>query len=489
MIKRLIFSLLFFGFYCLNISSVHAQDSIITQKLKIDSSYNYIQFYDSAVGAKLLNHFDNVANDKVVIFHYGGSHIQAERPTTFARANFQKTFGNGGRGMIFNYGAANTYSSVNYTSTYKGEWLYSKSYQIPPKIPLGVCGMSIETNSVGAELNFKFKTEIPSNQHRIILFTEFDSTTFNFDLQIDTTVYHFDQMSLKSNGVRTMIEVVYTGSINLIQVKSLTGNPLGSNLRFYGIDIENVINGGVVYHSLGVGAAPFKSVLYLSKMPDQAEILKPDIVILDFGTNDILYYNKIDSKLPEQIRKAIHNFREVNPDVLVILTSTQDLYYKGHYITVGPAFRDLMDSIAREQKCLFWNWYDLSGGLGTIRTWHSLGYAQSDCIHLTQDGYQVKGEFLYSSFMNTLDKIKNDKLKSELIIPVKIYENVVKIVSSIEETSPKSSVKSKTYKVKSGDTLSEIADKYRTSVTKIKKINSLRSDMIRVGQVLKIPTN
>jgi LysM repeat protein len=43
------------------------------------------------------------------------------------------------------------------------------------------------------------------------------------------------------------------------------------------------------------------------------------------------------------------------------------------------------------------------------------------------------------------------------------------------------------YKVKSGDTLSEIAEKYHTSIAKIKKANSLRSDMIQVGQTLKIP--
>ena len=43
------------------------------------------------------------------------------------------------------------------------------------------------------------------------------------------------------------------------------------------------------------------------------------------------------------------------------------------------------------------------------------------------------------------------------------------------------------YKVKSGDTLSEIAEKYHTSIVKIKKANGLRSDMIQVGQTLKIP--
>jgi hypothetical protein len=45
----------------------------------------------------------------------------------------------------------------------------------------------------------------------------------------------------------------------------------------------------------------------------------------------------------------------------------------------------------------------------------------------------------------------------------------------------------KNYKVKAGDTLSEIAEKYRTSVSKLKKVNNLKSDNIRIGQILKIP--
>ncbi len=44
------------------------------------------------------------------------------------------------------------------------------------------------------------------------------------------------------------------------------------------------------------------------------------------------------------------------------------------------------------------------------------------------------------------------------------------------------------YKVKSGDTLSEIAEKHRTSIAKIKKINNLKSDNLRIGQTLKIPS-
>lgn len=46
-----------------------------------------------------------------------------------------------------------------------------------------------------------------------------------------------------------------------------------------------------------------------------------------------------------------------------------------------------------------------------------------------------------------------------------------------------------TYVIESGDTLSGIAGKYRVSFKSLKKINGLRSDKIRIGQVLKIPAS
>ncbi|MGM0843653.1 MAG: LysM peptidoglycan-binding domain-containing protein [Bacillota bacterium] len=53
---------------------------------------------------------------------------------------------------------------------------------------------------------------------------------------------------------------------------------------------------------------------------------------------------------------------------------------------------------------------------------------------------------------------------------------------------PKADSSETTYKVQPGDTLSAIARSYRVTVTQLKEWNSLRSDMIYVGQKLKLNT-
>jgi LysM repeat protein len=81
--------------------------------------------------------------------------------------------------------------------------------------------------------------------------------------------------------------------------------------------------------------------------------------------------------------------------------------------------------------------------------------------------------------VSNLKKINN--LKSD-----RIYVGQVLKVSGSATTPATSPSKSTTYKVKKGDTLSVIAKKYKTTVSSLKKLNNLKSDMIYVGQVLKV---
>ncbi|MBQ3422770.1 MAG: LysM peptidoglycan-binding domain-containing protein, partial [Romboutsia sp.] len=51
-----------------------------------------------------------------------------------------------------------------------------------------------------------------------------------------------------------------------------------------------------------------------------------------------------------------------------------------------------------------------------------------------------------------------------------------------------SSIPSNTYVVKKGDTLYSIASKYNTTINELKSLNSLVSDTLRIGQILRVPS-
>ena len=68
-----------------------------------------------------------------------------------------------------------------------------------------------------------------------------------------------------------------------------------------------------------------------------------------------------------------------------------------------------------------------------------------------------------------------------------IYNVVLGIQGNIPSTSPGSDYFE--YTVRSGDTLWLLAQRYGTTVDTIKRLNGLTSDILRIGQVLRIPTS
>ena len=62
-----------------------------------------------------------------------------------------------------------------------------------------------------------------------------------------------------------------------------------------------------------------------------------------------------------------------------------------------------------------------------------------------------------------------------------------KKVAKKAKRTQSNSKKAKSHKVKTGDTLSEIALRYGVSTTRLKAYNRLKSDRIRIGQIIKIP--
>jgi LysM repeat protein len=275
------------------------------------------------------------------------------------------------------------------------------------------------------------------------------------------------------------------------------------------MSLETSQNKGLIYHSVGVGASQYGSLLLEELLDEQLPSLNPNLILLDFGTNNYLYDNQVKPELGPQIEKIINNLRSIAPKATILLTSTQDLYYKSKHVTSGIIFRNLIDSLARKNHCLFWDWYAVSGGKKSLVKWRDAGYAQTDLVHLTTKGYELKGQLLFEAIKNSLDTIsKNSTLQSLAIsyseqketIPEVIPEvkpenkQVVKVEPKkpeVKKQDPKKDTNkkptTKVHVVKKGDSLYGIAAKYKTTVPLLKKANKLKSDNLQIGQKLTIP--
>jgi hypothetical protein len=359
--------------------------------------------------------------------------------------------------------------------------------------------MTVQTRDSNASVNMNLKSPLKSNVYDILIFLERNENTPGIELEIDSVKYLFSSDNVISSD-SNCLKITHRGPISRVKLNWVNDSMAKSHnqvLTFYGISIEHQNKIGLMYHPFGVGASPFEAVLNLGKLQDHAQIIKPDIVIIDYGTNNILYTNKVPNNLPEMVKEAVKKFRAINPNISIILTSTQDLFYKKKYISAAIDYNYMMDSLAAVNGCLFWNFYDLSGGYKRIRDWNSKGYAKDDFIHLTQKGYDLKGLLLYNSFINTIEKIDQFPELTQWQMPVCLYEDrkSIEVNNSVQQNNTakedKNEVKPKSQKnrvhiVKKGDTLSEIAAKYGTTVSKLKKLNHLSSDNLKLKQKIKI---
>ena len=526
------------------------EDSNITSLLKLNKKFNVIQFSSDSTAKKLILKFQSTNKKRVSIIHFGDSHIQGEYSTSIVRKKLQEKYGDAGKGMMFSYSAANSYNSMLYRTSHSKTWTYAKNFQQRPKLPLGISGMTVKTTNNGAQLKFHLN-QSTKNSEIIKLFISKNPQSFDLKVSTEDTT-HFIKINENLDSTISYIPILIPKNQKTITLETIQSNYTQTNLEFYGLSLENKSNSGIIYHAVGVGASQFGSLLSETLFDAQLKDIHVDLAILDFGTNDYVYANKIPSDLPRKIELIIKNIRLINPSTTILLTSTQDLFYKSQPISEGIKFRNLIDSLAKKNNCLFWDWYAISGGYKSLTSWRDNGYAQRDLIHLTTKGYQLKGELLFEAIERMIDTMTQSPSLKQLSIPYlenkSIFETITfkqsiiepenkeKITKTIEENKEenkekitkktieknqensqednlvfgesialqkkknelkivindsikpkKKTIKPIYYKihtVKSGETLSEIANKHRTTVEYLKKLNRIKSDRLSIGQKL-----
>ena len=431
------------------------------------------------------------------IAHFGDSHVQPDLATGITREIWQNKKGSGGRGMIFPYSMAKTYSQNDYRSGFSGNWQTANSIQNPPRQPVGVSGFTGITTDPQAGFNFRFRKSLDSRPTNVKVFFERNVGGYLLELETCGAVYRQDLDSLSNDSLPFLtFHVPQPGDTFSFRLRKT--RPEG-RFVLHGVCFDTDPN-GLVYHNLGVGGACFQALQQQVHFEEQMAQLQPDLVVLDWGTNDILYTNRVGLEMENTIRSTISRVRKVCPGATILLSSAQEMHRKRKSISACQAWAALVKKVALEESCVFYDWFAVAGGRGSMAKWHAMGLAQNDKIHLSKKGYALKGQLFHQALENSLRHFSDPDSGQKLILSD--GSNVLSESDSIENTLPepqpsrsvekqisnraKRKKASRWYVVRPGDSLSVIAWKHGVSVSSLRKWNHLKNSRINPGQKIRL---
>lgn len=166
---------------------------------------------------------------------------------------------------------------------------------------------------------------------------------------------------------------------------------------------------GAILDTLGINGA--KSDLWLRWDKDlflqELNLLKSDIVVLAYGSNDALIGEFDETHFKQSYKKLIALLYASNPNTSIILISPPTITHKvNEAFELHPDFYRVQKAIyelAKEEKLVLFDMHKLIENRGGKGLWIEQNLSRND-VHLTPDGYKLMADEFYSAIQQMLKK-------------------------------------------------------------------------------------
>lgn len=163
-----------------------------------------------------------------------------------------------------------------------------------------------------------------------------------------------------------------------------------------GMILEKQNEKGVLYHMIGVNGAMYTDYNTTELFFKQLPALKPDIIIVSLGTNEIS--NK-RNEIIEDMQLFFNNLSKVIPNETSILITTPIDHRKRQNLSSSVVKNILKFSQSNNLSHI--DFYNVFGGKGSMRKLQHKNFAQRDGIHLNAKGYKLQGFLLAKALLET----------------------------------------------------------------------------------------
>lgn len=356
------------------------------------------------------------------IIHWGDSHIQMGYMSEELRTGIDSLFELNGFGGTFPYKAANYNPNHSITKIKKGKWIGGNIMYDTLSKSSGFMGFwtnTLDTNAIiqfGISQSAKFQE---GNTHVTIFYSTDLNTNIEFkgvNLRRDSTLFfqpvYIDRQN-PSGQKWTVAQLIFDQNIDAIEI-NITNNTGSNGVNIHGAIFEHSWNKGITYNSCGVGGAQFKHLFQNSTTPiEQLKFLKPDLIIISFGSNesytiqfDIEVYKNSITRLVDDINKEL-------PNTSLLFTAPPDTKSKNRHPRNTSTICSILKELSMEKGFAYWDLRAAMGGEGSILKWLSNGWASTDKLHFTKQGYSLQGKWMMNAinqaYLNFLQNTKYEK--------------------------------------------------------------------------------
>jgi lysophospholipase L1-like esterase len=371
--------------------------------LLIDNGGSMDKFYASL--ARLESHPPNAT---ATVIHFGDSPTTADLITGDVREQLQQRFGDAGQGFNLIAKPWAWYGHRNIDESDQG-WKWSTAVGTMREGPYGIGG-AVFDGSAGASSSFSLNGA-PQSTAEFLFATQPDGGSFSVaaDGQQIVSIDTSKPEPMPDFGLAFRTVDLPQGT-HRVELKVDSGTVHLYGVRFGRSQL------GLFYDSLGLNGA---STTVLSRaMPagmlkQSFDRLHPDLVVINYGTNEASFGAFVDKQYEGELRTAIARIRAAAPNASILVMSPMDRGERGDGNSIAtmatiPRLVAIQQRVAGETGCGFFNTFEAMGGDGTMQRWYTSKprLVGGDLIHPTPAGARIVADALVSELEKGYERYK-----------------------------------------------------------------------------------
>jgi len=356
--------------------------------LLIDANGGMDRFYQA-----LMDNEQQKRDRPVRILHYGDSPTTADLITGDARELLQKRWGDAGHGFVL---AAKPWAWYDHRGVdVSGEgWTIDTAVGGHREGEYGYGG-AVFDGQAGAHSRWKL-----ADATHATIEVEYMQQPAGGELALTADGAEIGRVSTEGSERKAgFASIELPRGAHTIEMRVETGA-----VRLFGVTLNKGAH-GLSYDSLGLNGATTTVVarmLNASLWAAELAHRQPDLVILNYGTNESGFASYVEKLYEPELRLAIERVKKAAPQASILVMSPMDRGDRagGAVQTMAtiPKIIAIQKRVAAETGCGFFNTYEAMGGEGSMARWNASSpkMVAADLIHPTPKGARIVAEAFIS---------------------------------------------------------------------------------------------